>query len=107
MSSTITSLLLTTRLLVALPATAPPTRKNTSCTVVGSAAWLVADVAAPSVSSAALLTVPASNSSPAILTPSTSATVIGVTPLTGCSVGKPMPSTTVSARVTAIVCSIA
>ena len=106
MSSTITLLLLTTRLLVALPATAPPTRKNTSCTVVGLPAWLTVEVPGPTCSSAALLVVPASNSRPAILTPSTSATVIGVTPPVGCSVGKPMPSTTVLARVMLIVCSI-
>ena len=48
------------------------------------------------------LPAPASNISPASLTPGTSATVIAAIPLLGTSVGKPRPSTTVSARLTPI-----
>ncbi len=87
------SLAFTTRLLVALPDTAPPMRKYTSCTLTGSPAWLAEEPAVPTVSSALLFTVPASNSRPEIFTPLTSATVIAFTPLSGVSVGKPMPST--------------
>ena len=87
MWSTIVLLLLTTRLVVALPAISPPIRKNTSWTVVGSAAWLAVEPLAPTVSRAAELTVPASNSRPLSRTPSTSATCMALTPLSGTKVG--------------------
>ena len=103
MWSMIALLLLTTRLVVALPAPAPPIRKNTSWSVVGLAAWSAVEPVGPTCSSAGELVVPASNSRPASLTPSTSATFIAVTPLSGTSVAKPRPSTTVLARVTLIV----
>ena len=85
--SMITLLLLTTRLVVALPAVAPPMRKKTSCSVVGLAAWSAVEPDGPTVSSAAELVVPASNSRPLIRTPSTSATCMALTPLSGISVG--------------------
>ncbi len=84
MWSIIVLLLLTTRLVVALPAPAPPMRKNTS--------WIdgrVGRVAAPTrrsgrpAAACCELVVPASNSRPAIFTPSTSATAIALTPLSG------------------------
>ncbi len=105
MSSSRTSSLFTTRLVVALPGVAPPMRKNTSCSEVGSAGSLLCACGVPTCSSTGELTVPASNSSPASLTPGTSATVIGTTPPTGTIVGKPRPSTTVPARLTLIVLS--
>ena len=106
MWSMIALLLLTTRLVVALPAIRPPIRKNTSWIEVGLPAWLAAEPGGPTCSRIGELTVPASKSSPAIFTPSTSDTAIGTMPLTGSSVAYPMPSTTVSARVTLIVWSI-
>ena len=74
----------------------PPIRKNTSWTEIGLLAWLAVEPAVPTVSSAAELVVPASNSRPSIRTPSTSATCMVFTPLCGISVGKPRPSTTCS-----------
>ena len=85
------SLLLTTMALVALPAPAPPIRRNTSWTVVGSAEWSADAPLGPTCSSDGELAVPASKSRPASLTPSTSATFIAVTPLSGTSVAKPQP----------------
>ncbi|HEY6745161.1 MAG TPA: hypothetical protein VI357_05525 [Mycobacteriales bacterium] len=64
------------------------------------AAWLAVEPAGPTCSRTGELVVPALNSRPATLTPSTSDTAIGVTPPTGTRVAYPMPSTTVSARVT-------
>ena len=106
MSSPITLLLLTTSVWVAWPTPAPPMRKNTSSSELGSAVWS-ADEPADDFSRTGELVGPASNSRPPIFTPPTSATVIGTTPLFGFSVAMPMPSTTVSGRVTLIVLSSA
>src|SRR3954451_951335 len=100
MSSRITLLLLTTRLVAALPGVAPPMRKNTSLSVVGSVASLFFAFFGPTSRSDGELFGPASNSSPASFTPGTSATDIVVLLVVGTSVGKPSPSTTVSARFT-------
>ena len=96
MSSRMTLSLFTTRLVVALPGVAPPMRKNTSLSVVGSAGSLLCAFGVPTSSSTGEFIGPASNISPASLTPGTSATVIATSPLVGTSVGKPRPSTTVS-----------
>src|SRR5664279_6564376 len=78
MSSRMTLSLLTTRPRVALPTCGPPTRKNTSLNVVGSAGSLhvvqcgcPATSGFPTVMRAAELTVPASMVNPAISTPLT------------------------------------
>ncbi|MBB4717609.1 hypothetical protein BJ965_007491 [Streptomyces luteogriseus] len=80
MWSPMTSSLLTTRLVVALPTAAPPTRKYTSCREVGFAAWSAVDPAGPTSIRVCELVVPASKRTPAIFTPSTSATVMAVMP---------------------------
>src|SRR3954471_16075495 len=103
MSSRMTLLLLTTRLVAALPGVAPPMRKNTSLSVVGSVVSLFFAFFGPTSSSDGEVLGPASNSSPATFTPGTSATDIVVLPVVGTSVGKPSPSTTVSARFTLMV----
>ena len=90
---------------MAWPGVAPPIRKNTSCTDVGSAGLLLCECRLPTCNSTGELTVPASNNSPESFTPGTSATFIVATPPVGTSVGKPRPSTTVSARFTLIVLS--
>ena len=61
--------LLTTRLAVALPTPAPPTRKNTSCREIGLAALFALEPAGPTSISTGELVVPASNSTPADLHP--------------------------------------
>ncbi len=92
--------LLTTRLVVARPTAAPPTRKKTSCSEVGFAACEAEDPAGPTSIRVGEFVVPASKRMPATLTPSTSATVMAVTPLSGTNVARPRPRTTVSGRVT-------
>jgi hypothetical protein len=101
MSSRITWELLTTRLVAAVPGVAPPMRKNTSCTTVGSAGsavpfrgWL------PTCSRTGDLTGPAEKIIPDSFTPGTLATRNGTMPFVGTRVGKPRPITTVSGRVT-------
>ena len=97
--------LFTTRLVAAFPTVAPPMRKKTSWSEVGSFASLLCACRVPTSSSTGELSEPASNSSPASFTPFTSATVIAVIPFSGTSVGKPIPTTTVSGRFTLIVLS--
>lgn len=75
--------LLTTRLVVALPAWAPPMRKKTSWMEMGLVACEADEPGGPTSMRMGELTLPASKSSPATLTPSTSATRIGTTPLSG------------------------
>lgn len=75
--------LLTTMLVVALPAPAPPMRMKTSCTVVGLTEWFAEAPVGPTSSRVAELTGPASMRKPARRTPSTSATLSAVTPLSG------------------------
>jgi hypothetical protein len=100
MSSRMTLALFTTRLVAALPGVAPPMRKNTSLSVVGSVASLFFAFFGPTSSSDGELVGPASNSSPATFTPGTSPSDIVVLPPVGTRVAKPSPSTTVSARFT-------
>src|ERR1700753_2883223 len=103
MSSRITCEVSTTRLSVAWPAVAPPMRKNTSCTKVGSDAlpsWLVSGV--PSWTRLAEFFGPASTIRLDSLTPCGASTSIAAVPFCGTRVGKPTPSTTVSGRDTRI-----
>src|SRR4051812_6786189 len=93
-------LLLTTSALVTEAGPAPPTRRKTSCTEIGSVAWLAVEPPGPTCNSDGDRVLPASKSRPASLTPLTSATLIAVTPLSASSVGKPRPRTTVSDLVT-------
>src|SRR4029450_1563088 len=72
MWSTMTSLLLTTRLVVAEPAPPPPMRKKTSFIDAGLRAWPAAEPSGPIWSSIGDVVGPASKSKPASLTPSTS-----------------------------------
>ncbi len=90
---------------MALPGVAPPMRKNTSLSVVGSSGSLLCAFFVPTWSRTGEFLGPASNISPASFTPVTSATVMVASPPVGTSVGKPRPSTTVPARFTLIVLS--
>ena len=100
MSSRITCEELTTRLSSAWPGVAPPMRKNTSCSRVGSPGFDQPRPGSPTCSSAGEFTGPASNIMPDSFTPGTLATSIARLPCAGTRVGKPRPSTTVSGRVT-------
>ena len=69
--------LFTSRLTVALPAAAPPIRKNTSCSAVGLlGAARVPALLVPTCSSTGEFRGPASMITPAMSTPGTSATVM-------------------------------
>ena len=96
-------LLLSMKLVAAVPVSAPPTRKKTSSTVTGSLAWLTAEPWVPTCSNAGELVGPASKIRPETFTPLTSATFIVTLPLPGIRVGKPRPMIFVSAFVTLIV----
>ena len=102
-----TSSLLTSSAMSALPTCGPPTRKYTSDSVVGSKRWRFFELPwwppLADLQEHGRLLVPASIVIPATTTPGTSATVIGTAPRTAVSVAWPMPSTTVPARLTAMV----
>jgi hypothetical protein len=100
MSSSRTLSLFTTRLVVALPGVAPPMRKKTSCSDVGSAGSPLCAFFGPTSTSTREFFGPASKRSPASFTPGTSPTFRVGLPFVGTSVGNPSPSTTVSACLT-------
>src|SRR5579864_3245228 len=101
MSSRITLLLLTTSAVVALPAVAPPIRKNTSDSADGSEASLsLRGCPAPTWSRTGEVVAPASNRTPETSIPFALATVIDGLPLVGTRVGNPSPRTTESGRLT-------
>ncbi|HVN11536.1 MAG TPA: hypothetical protein VMT69_05550 [Kineosporiaceae bacterium] len=92
--------MLTWRLTSTVPAAAPPIRKNTSCSAVGSAASPLCAFFGPTWSSTGEFRRPASKIRPEMSTPGTSATLMVTLPRVGVSVGKPSPRTTLSARLT-------
>jgi len=96
-------LLLSMKLVAAVPVSAPPTRKKTSSMVTGSLAWLTVEPEVPTWSRAGELAGPASKIRPEMLTPLTSATFRVTLPAVGMSVAKPSPMILVSALVTLIV----
>src|SRR5580658_5947876 len=98
--STIVSLLLILKFTLARPTAAPPTRKKTSCRMMGSFTWRDRLASGPTSSSTGDSFGPASKSTPAISIPSASAVVIAAVPFTGRSVAKPSPNTTVCGAVT-------
>jgi hypothetical protein len=104
MSSRMTLLLLTIRLVAARPACAPPMRKKTSVSADGSDASLSlrACPPLPTCRSTGELVGPASKITPEIRIPFAREVVIAALPFVGIRVGKPRPSTTLSGRVTSI-----
>src|ERR1035437_10363288 len=70
------SLLLIFRLIKVRPTAAPPTRKKTSCSEMGSLSWRALLPSGPISSRAGDCTGPASNNRPARMIPSASAVVI-------------------------------
>ena len=98
---------LTSSAVVALPTCGPPTRKYTSLSVIGLAGVEGVAAVAPCRRAAARATasVPASMVTPATTMPAASLISSGTAPPTAVSVAWPMPSTTVSARLTSIVWS--
>ena len=102
-SSMIELLLSSMNASVTEPASAPPTRKQTSSTVTGSEALFAVEPGDADCSRVGELVGPASKIRPEMLTPGTSATLIVVWPAVGISVAKPRPMILVLALVTLIV----
>src|SRR5260370_15504154 len=108
MSSRIVLSLLTIKLVVTLPAAAPPMRKNTSDSTDGSdAAPAIGEFPSPTRSRKGDVIGPASNRTPDMSTPWVLATIIAGLPSVGIKVGNPSPSTTASGFVTRIGCASA
>ena len=88
---------------MAEPAVAPPIRKNTSCTSVGSEALRVTPASGPPTwSRTGEFFGPASKIMPESFTPGTPSTCMAAVPFCGTRVGKPRPSTIVFGRLTRI-----
>src|SRR5579859_2271360 len=102
-SSMIELLLLSTKAVAAEPASAPPTRKNTSSMLSGFEALFAVDPSTPTCSRAEDWVGPASKMRPEMLTPGTPATFIVMLPAVGISVAKPRPTILVFGLVTLIV----
>src|SRR5260370_31408947 len=103
MSSRIVLSLLTIKLVVRVPAAAPPMRKNTSDSTDGSdAAPAIGEFPSPTRSRKGDVIGPASNRTPDMSTPWVLATIIAGLPSVGIKVGNPSPSTTASGFVTRI-----
>jgi len=92
-------LLPTERLTLAWPGSAPPIRKKTSCSAEGSELEL-GPSGVPNCRSRGEFGIPASKIIPETITPCAGRTIIDTIPFSGIRVGKPIPSTTVSGRVT-------
>jgi len=95
-------LALSTKLTRALPAAAPPMRKNTSATTSGLSGALPVGPAVPSERRLGEVTGPASMMSPVIFTPLFGVATRAGSPAWGTSVAKPRPSTIVFGLLTLI-----
>ena len=96
-------LLLSTNAVATVPASAPPTRKNTSSTVTGLAALLAVEPSVPICSRDEDWVGPASKIRPEMLIPGTSAVLSVMFPAVGISVAKPRPMILVFGLVTVMV----